>query len=283
MPSSNGRKPKAGPWQLKADGKRVESRTEFFLVIAVAGISLAALLWYYAHNELLLYGDAVAHINIARRVIDNRSWLSSFFQLGTVWLPLQHVAMLPFIWNDVLWQSGIAGSIPSMVAYVLGGLGIFRLVSGVAPAFSQKQKKSGVPAVLTPTLRQNQAQDRAPSFRLLPACIATAIYALNPNLLYMQSTAMNEPIFLAFFVWSLVYVDELLDAVDRFATSEGPRNIRAEQASRSPAEPGHATTAGLLRRSSDRSLFSSQFAGGDEKGNARAAGGWRSRSSSFCC
>ena len=30
---------------------------------------------------------------------------------------------------------------------------------------------------------------------------AAAIYALNPNLLYMQTTAMNEPIFLAFFIW----------------------------------------------------------------------------------
>jgi hypothetical protein len=177
-------------------------------------LSLAALLWYYAHNELLLYGDAVAHINIARRVVDNRSWLSSFFQLGTVWLPLQHVAMLPFVWNNVLWQSGIAGSIPSMIAYVLGGLGIFRLVNGLTPAVPKTgTDKGGVP-------RSN----------LLPACIATAIYALNPNLLYLQSTAMNESVFLAFFIWSLVYLEELLNAVEGFATGEGPRNLRPEQA-----------------------------------------------------
>jgi hypothetical protein len=45
------------------------------------------------------------------------------------------------------------------------------------------------------------------------AYLAAAIYALNPNLLYMQSTAMNEPIALAFFIWSLVFLDEFLRAV----------------------------------------------------------------------
>ena len=44
------------------------------------------------------------------------------------------------------------------------------------------------------------------------AYLAAAIYALNPNLLYMQATAMNEPIFLAFFLWALVYLDEFLRA-----------------------------------------------------------------------
>ena len=44
------------------------------------------------------------------------------------------------------------------------------------------------------------------------AYVAVGIYALNPNLLYLQTTAMNEPIFLAFFIWSLVYLDEFLRA-----------------------------------------------------------------------
>ncbi len=67
-----------------------------------------------------------------------------------------------------------------MVAYIVGTLGIFRLVSARAPK--------------------------------LVAYFAAAIYALNPNLLYMQITAMNEPIFLAFFIWTVVYLDEFLRA-----------------------------------------------------------------------
>lgn len=186
---------------------------ESLVAVGLAILSVASLLWYYAHNELLLYGDAVAHINIARRVIDNRSWLSSFFQLGTVWLPLQHVAMLPFVWNARLWQSGIAGSIPSMIAYVLGGIGIFRLVRG-----------------MTPTLSQNHGKDAAPTANLTPALVATAIYAFNPNLLYMQTTAMTETILLAFFVWSLVYLEELLSWIDGFATNGGPHSLPPERA-----------------------------------------------------
>ena len=155
-----------------------QQRNESRLSIALAVLSVSALLYYYIHQELLLYGDAVAHLNIARRVVDNRHPLESYGQLGTVWLPLQHIAMLPFVWIDALWRSGIAGAIPGMLAFVLGSLGIFRLVS----------------ARLGP----------------MPGYIAAAIYALNPNLLYLQTTAMNEPIALAFFLWSLVYLDEFL-------------------------------------------------------------------------
>jgi 4-amino-4-deoxy-L-arabinose transferase-like glycosyltransferase len=157
-----------------------QQREEARFTLILGALSIAFLLFYYAKQELLLYGDAVAHINIARRVVDNRHPLESYGQLGTVWLPLQHVAMLPFVWIEALWRSGIAGSIPSMAAYVLGTLGILRLVSARASKFV--------------------------------AYVAAAIYALNPNLLYMQTTAMNEPIFLAFFIWTLVYLDEFLRA-----------------------------------------------------------------------
>ena len=153
-----------------------QQRHDARFTLLVGALSIAALLFYYVKQECLLYGDAVAHINIARRVVDNRHPLLSLSELGTVWLPLQHVAMLPFVWSDALWRSGIAGAIPGMVAYLLGTLGIFRLVSSRAPGIA--------------------------------AYLAAAIYALNPNLLYLQTTAMNEPIFLAFFVWALVYLDE---------------------------------------------------------------------------
>jgi Dolichyl-phosphate-mannose-protein mannosyltransferase len=157
-----------------------EQRHDARFTLLLGALSIAALIFYYAKQQLLLYGDAVAHINIARRVVDNRHPLLSLSELGTVWLPLQHIVMLPFVWSDALWRSGIAGAIPGMVAFVLGTLGIFRLVSVRAPRIS--------------------------------AYVAAAIYALNPNLLYLQTTAMNEPIFLAFFIWALVYLDEFVRA-----------------------------------------------------------------------
>ena len=168
-----------------------QQRKDALLTLILGGVSIATLLWYYAHQQILLYGDAVAHINIARRVLDNRSWLSSFFQLGTVWLPLPHILMLPFVWNKVLWTSGISGSIANMVAYVLGALGIFRLVSAHAPRTA--------------------------------AYLACGIYALNPNLLYMQTTAMNEPLYLVFFIWAVVYFDEWLRGINRDPSNEMSR------------------------------------------------------------
>jgi 4-amino-4-deoxy-L-arabinose transferase-like glycosyltransferase len=177
-----------------------QQRREAGFTLLLGGLSIAALFFYYAHRQLLLYGDAVAHINIARRVVDNRHPLTSYGQLGTVWLPLQHIAMLPFVWIEALWRSGVAGSIPSMIAYIVGSLGIFRLVRGRASA--------------------------------LAAYFAAAIYALNPNLLYLQSTAMNEPIFLGFFIWTLVYLDEFLRATSPQAidTHVTPAHMKPERA-----------------------------------------------------
>jgi hypothetical protein len=175
-----------------------QERRDGLLTLVLGGLSIAALLWYYAHQQIMLYGDAVAHINIARRVLDNRSWMSSFFQLGTVWLPLPHILMLPFVWNKALWMTGVAGSIASMVAYVAGALGIFRLVNARAPDIA--------------------------------AYSAAAIYALNPNLMYMQSTAMNEPLFLAFFIWAIVYFDEWLSVLSSAKQDAGLQDRTAERA-----------------------------------------------------
>jgi hypothetical protein len=163
-------------------------RNQLLIVAAVASVlSIAAFLWVYFCGELLLYGDAVGHINIARRVFDSRH--PSPLQLGTVWLPFPHVAVMPFIVNDWMWRTGVGGSIPSMIAYVLGVVGIFRLVSARAP--------------------------------LWVAGMSAALYALNPNLLYMQSTAMTETIFLATVIWSLVYLDEFMRGLFRDDSSAG--------------------------------------------------------------
>jgi hypothetical protein len=153
------------------------ARRDYWLLTAIsAALSVGALIFYYHQGAILLYGDAVEHIHIARRVFDSRT--PGLFQLGTVWLPLPHLLDIPFIANDRLWQTGLGASIPSMIAFVAGTLGIFRLVKGLTSAAA--------------------------------AWIAVLIYALNPNLLYMQSTAMGESLYLALFIWSAVYFAEFV-------------------------------------------------------------------------
>src|SRR5271165_499918 len=146
-------------------------------------VSVFSFLFYYRHGDILLYGDAVAHINIARRVFDSKT--PGLLQLGTVWLPLPHLLMIPFLISGEMWHRGAGGSIPSMVAYVLGVVGMFRLVRGAL-----------------------SGNDQTDGSARIAAWIAVLVYATNPNLIYMQTTAMGESIYLAFFIWAVVYFSE---------------------------------------------------------------------------
>lgn len=143
-------------------------------------ISCIALAFYSRHNSILLYGDAVAHTNIARHIFDSRT--PGILEFGTVWLPLPHLLEMPFVASDSLWHNGIGASIPSLIAFIAGVLGIFRLVNGFASR--------------------------------LASWIAALIYALNPNLMYLQATAMTEALYLAFFIWTVVHFCEFAQTAE---------------------------------------------------------------------
>src|SRR5277367_6916915 len=158
-------------------------------------VSLFSFFYYFQHSDLLLYGDAVAHINIARRVFDSRT--PGLLQLGTVWLPLPHLLMIPFIFLDKMWQNGTGGSMPSMIAYVFAVMGIFRLVRDTLRA----------------DLRTKPAAD-------VGAWTAAFAFGLNPNLIYMQATAMTESVYLALFIWSVVYFAEFIRHLNGTGTAD---------------------------------------------------------------
>jgi hypothetical protein len=147
----------------------------------VAGVVLAFVALYvcYSKGYLLLYGDAVAHLAIARRILDAR-W-PGLAQLGGVWLPLPHVLMLPFIMNMQMWQSGLAAAPMSMLSFAVSVAGVWRLARRL--------------------------------MRLRWALVATAFYAFNPNLLYLATTAMTEALFLALLVWTVVATMEGIAAL----------------------------------------------------------------------
>jgi hypothetical protein len=167
----------------------------------VVWFSVFSFLFYFRSGDVLLYGDAVAHINIARRVFDSRT--PGLLQLGTVWLPLPHLVMIPFLISNEMWRRGVGGSIPSMVAYVFGVIGMFRLMRGVL--------SRGV------LLREGQPGGAG----RIAAWTAAAVYAANPNLIYMQSTAMGEALYLAFFIWAVVFFSEFVRGDARALTKCG--------------------------------------------------------------
>src|SRR5579859_6342181 len=109
-------------------GSRWDSEVRLLAWLATC-VSVFSFLFYFRNGQVLQYGDAIAHINIARRVFDSQT--PGLLQLGTVWLPLPHLLMIPFLISDAMWQRGVGGSIPSMAAYVFGAIGMFRLVRGV--------------------------------------------------------------------------------------------------------------------------------------------------------
>jgi hypothetical protein len=175
--------------KIAAAGSRWDAEIQFVMWLATC-VSVLSFLFYFQRGEVLLYGDAVAHLNIARRVFDSKT--PGLLQLGTVWLPLPHLLMIPFLISGEMWKRGVGGSIPSMAAYVLSVVGIFRLMR----------------EVLT---RAGDAGDaEAKGAARIATWTAAFVYAANPNLIYMQTTAMGEALYLAFIIWALVYFAECL-------------------------------------------------------------------------
>lgn len=123
--------------------------------VAVVVVPTGANLWY---------PDSLSHLTVARRILDSNQ--PGFQQLGTVWLPLPHLLLLPFVADIKLWYTGWAAAI----------LGIGCL--GVTSAATYR-----VAARL--------------GFRRMPRLVAVAGIAVNANMLYLHTTALTEPVLMA--------------------------------------------------------------------------------------
>jgi hypothetical protein len=91
--------------------------------------------------------------------------------------------MVPFLSFDWFWQTGLAGSIVSGAAYIISAIYLYRL---------------------TRLITNNR----------LTAWIAFAVFALNPNVLYMQTTPMTELPLVCFFLLSSFYFVRFIKGVD---------------------------------------------------------------------
>lgn len=153
-------------------------------MLALAAWSAATTDWVARRGWTTWYGDAEAHLNIARRIVDSRT--PGYEQIGTVWLPLPHLLMLPLAARDELWRSGVAGSLPPSLAFVAAGCFFY--------------------AALVRALGSRAA-----------ALAGLALLALNPNLLYLKSVPMTEGIWLA-------ALGALLYFTVRYRSSPSPAN-----------------------------------------------------------
>ena len=138
-------------------------RMPLLVGITTAVISVAAYLYFLNKGVVLGYKDSISHLQIAERVLTTEA-KDAPAQFGGVWLPLQHILMLPFAWYDPFYYSGFAGSIISMFSYVATCVFLYKIVTDMTNS-------------------------------RISALIGVAVFALNPNILYMQSTAMGELLF----------------------------------------------------------------------------------------
>jgi hypothetical protein len=143
------------------------------VAVCIAAITLAALYFFYSRGLTNIYGDAIAHMEGARRIFD--SLTPGYSEIGTVWLPLFHLFVAPLATSDFLWRTGLAGSIVSCAAFAGTAWIIYRFGSAV-----NEGRAAGL--------------------------LALAVFLLSPNLLYLASTPLTEP--LAIF-WSVLAVYEL--------------------------------------------------------------------------
>ena len=137
----------------------IEKHAVLLIVIATTAISILTWWYFYQNGLSLAYNDARSHLNIGRRVVEGLK--PGFAQIGSVWLPLPHILMIPTIWSDFMWHTGLSGALQSMIAYVVTGVIIYKYL-----------KYLGV--------------------YLGGRLVGVAVFALNLNILYLQSTAMTE-------------------------------------------------------------------------------------------
>src|SRR5262245_25220434 len=131
------------------------------VAVAALLVGVAAALHYSAAGLTLAHYDAKAHLVVARRILD--SLTPGWEQIGAVWLPLPHlINMLP-VQLDFFYRTGAFAVAISILANTLAVASIAWTVLALTSS------PSG-------------------------AALAAALYVANPNVLYLQSTPMSEPL-----------------------------------------------------------------------------------------
>src|SRR5262245_6546553 len=149
------------PASIADDRERLAARAaRYVFVIAVCVGAVAA--WHYARAGLALsHYDARSHLVVARRVVD--SMTPGWRQFGAVWLPLPHILnLLPVQW-DWSYRTGFSGIAISIGALAWGLSALARVLAHAGGS-------------------------------LAVAVIAPLIILANPNVLYLQSTPLTEPL-----------------------------------------------------------------------------------------
>jgi hypothetical protein len=142
-------------------GSRLAAAAAKWIAAVVAIVGTAAAIHYHRLGLTLAHYDARAHLVVARRVLD--SLTPGWQQVGAVWLPLPHLINLLPVQSDVLYRSGafaVAISIASMAVAAWAMASLIERATGA----------------------------------VIGGVVAATLLMLNPDVLYLQSTPMSEPL-----------------------------------------------------------------------------------------
>ena len=133
---------------------------------AIGGAVWGAIIaWHYHRLGLTLtHYDARGHLVVARRIFD--SITPGWQQIGAVWLPLPHVLNAIPVQIDVFYRTGASAVAISIASFAIATAAIAWIVQRITESIAA-------------------------------ALAASAVFALNPNVLYLQATPMTEPLLLA--------------------------------------------------------------------------------------
>ncbi len=141
----------------------IEEKSFIFVCVILSLVSIYYFVHYLQNGLGLNYNDARSHLDIGRRVVEGLK--PGLAQLGSVWLPLNHILMIPLVWNDWAWHSGFAGAFWNMLSFVGTGLVIYKIIEKL-------------------------------NVSVIGRVFGVIVFAANLNVLYLQSTAMTEPLLL---------------------------------------------------------------------------------------
>jgi hypothetical protein len=146
--------------------------------------------WFYARAGLTLsHYDAKAHLVVARRVID--SLTPGWKQIGAVWLPLPHLLNLFPAQIDFFYRTGAFAVALSVLSFGLMAYACARLILDATGSRSA-------------------------------ALAGLAILVLNPDVVYLQSTPMTEPLLLALTTLSIALMGRWIESdAERGRTATG--------------------------------------------------------------
>lgn len=129
------------------------------LVVLVTGVFVTTNGW------ALAFPDAQSHLTISRRIFD--SLAPGFTQLGTVWLPLPTISLIPFVVSLPLWASGWGGVMLGAICLAGTTASCYRIAARIG---------LGRAGRLT----------------------APLLLITNPSMVYQHTTAMTEPVLILF-------------------------------------------------------------------------------------